>query len=68
MQNTLQFAYELQKAGRPFELMLYPTQRHGPTDQAQIKHMRAMMFDFVLRTLKPAGMVPEDPTAASIAR
>ncbi|MFN2514245.1 MAG: alpha/beta hydrolase family protein, partial [Pyrinomonadaceae bacterium] len=24
VQNTLQFAYELQKAGKPFQLMLYP--------------------------------------------
>ena len=24
MQNTMQFAYELQKAGKPFEMMLYP--------------------------------------------
>ena len=54
-QNTLQFAYALQKAGKPFELMVYPTQRHGVADPQLSKHMRAMMFDFVLRTLRPAG-------------
>ena len=29
LQNTMQFAYELQKAGKPFEMMLYPKSRHG---------------------------------------
>jgi dipeptidyl-peptidase-4 len=55
MQNTMQFAYALQKAGKPFELMVYPTQRHGVTDAAQARHMRGMMFDFVMRTLQPSG-------------
>ena len=32
LQNTLQFAYELQKAQKPFRLMLYPKSRHGVTD------------------------------------
>ncbi|HKP71423.1 MAG TPA: DPP IV N-terminal domain-containing protein, partial [Pyrinomonadaceae bacterium] len=27
VQNTIQFAYELQKAGKPFQLMLYPKSR-----------------------------------------
>jgi dipeptidyl-peptidase-4 len=63
-QNTVAFAYELQKAGKPFELMLYPTQRHGVTDLQQVKHMRAMMFEFVLRTLQPEGARTEaKPTA-----
>ena len=35
-QNTLQFAHELQKAGKPFRLMLYPKSRHGITDPAQV--------------------------------
>jgi dipeptidyl-peptidase-4 len=55
MQNTIQFAYALQKAGKLFELMIYPTQRHGVTDPLQARHMRALMFDFTLRTLKPAA-------------
>ena len=29
MQNTIQFVYELQKAGKQFELMVYPKSRHG---------------------------------------
>ncbi len=53
MQNTIQFAYELQKAGKPFELMLYPKSRHGVVDPALLRHMRERMLDFTLRTLKP---------------
>jgi len=51
MQNTLQLAYELQKAGKQFDLMVYPTQRHGLTDQRQIAHWYAMMTDYILRNL-----------------
>lgn len=51
MQNTIKFAYELQKAGKPFELMLYPKSRHGVVDPLLAKHMYAMMADFVLRNL-----------------
>lgn len=51
--NTMQFAYELQKAQKPFRLMLYPKSRHGITDPAQIHHLRTMMFNFILETLKP---------------
>jgi dipeptidyl-peptidase-4 len=50
-QNTMQLAYELQKAGKPFRMMLYPKSRHGVTDQALQKHMRAMMLDFVVENL-----------------
>ena len=46
MQNTIQFVYELQKAGKQFELMLYPKSRHGVTDPLLVKHMR---------TLRPPG-------------
>ena len=50
-QNTIQFAYELQKAGKPFRLMLYPKARHGVTDAAQLKHLRAGMLEFIEETL-----------------
>jgi dipeptidyl-peptidase-4 len=49
--NTIQFAYELQKAGKQFQLMLYPKSRHGVTDPVLVKHMRQMMTDFVLANL-----------------
>ena len=53
LSNTIQFAYELEKANKPFELMLYPKSRHGVTDPALGKHMRERMLEFTLRTLKP---------------
>ena len=55
-QNTLKFAYELQKAGKPFRLMMYEKSRHGVTDPDLVKHMRQMMFDFTREMLLP---VPE---------
>ena len=45
----MQFVYELQKAQKPFELMLYPKSRHGVTDPLLVKHLRTMMFDFVVK-------------------
>jgi dipeptidyl-peptidase-4 len=51
MQNTIQFVYELQKAGKQFELMVYPKSRHGVGDPALVKHMRTMMTDFILGNL-----------------
>ena len=49
--NTMQFVYELQKAGKQFQLMLYPKSRHGVTDPMLVTHMRQMMTDFVLANL-----------------
>jgi len=51
MQNTVQFVYELQKAGKQFQLMLYPKSRHGVTDPLLLKHMRQMMLDFIVENL-----------------
>ncbi len=51
MQNTIQFVYELQKAGKQFDLMLYPKSRHGVSDPLLVKHMRAMMTEFILKNL-----------------
>ncbi|MEJ7713393.1 MAG: prolyl oligopeptidase family serine peptidase [Pyrinomonadaceae bacterium] len=51
MQNTIQFAYELQKANKPLQLMLYPKSRHGVTNPLLLKHMRMTMTDFILSNL-----------------
>jgi dipeptidyl-peptidase-4 len=51
MQNTLKLAYELQKAGKAFRLMLYEKSRHGVTDPALVKHLRQMMLDFTAEVL-----------------
>jgi dipeptidyl-peptidase-4 len=50
-QNTMQFAYELQKAGKPFELMLYPKSKHGVADSRLVYHMNKMMLAFIHKTL-----------------
>ncbi len=51
MQNTMQFAYALQQAGKRFELMLYPKSRHGVVDPPLIKHLRLTTLAFTVRTL-----------------
>jgi dipeptidyl-peptidase-4 len=51
VQNTMQFAYELQKAGKLFRMMLYPNSRHGVTEPALAAQMRATMLAFVEETL-----------------
>jgi dipeptidyl-peptidase-4 len=51
MQNSVQFAYELQKAGKPFEMMVYPKSRHGIGDQRLNTHLRQLMFDFAMRAV-----------------
>jgi dipeptidyl-peptidase-4 len=55
MQNSVQFAYELQKAGKPFEMMVYAKSRHGFADPRLIAHLHQTMFDFVMRSIEPAG-------------
>jgi dipeptidyl-peptidase 4 len=51
--NTMQFAYALQRAQKPFRLMVYPKSRHSITDPALVRHVRATMLDFVMDHLKP---------------
>jgi dipeptidyl-peptidase-4 len=52
VQNSVQFAYELQRAGKPFEMMFYPRSRHGVSDPRQNLHLRRLMFDFVMRAVR----------------
>jgi dipeptidyl-peptidase-4 len=54
MQNSVQFAYELQKAGKPFEMMVYAKQRHGFSDPRLVTHLHQTMFDFVMRVTEAA--------------
>ncbi len=51
MANTIQFAYDLQKAGKRFELMVYPTSRHAVSDPALVKHLRETMWAFIQKTI-----------------
>ena len=51
LNNTMQLVELLQKAGKQFELMLYPSNRHSVRDKEQLKHLRKLMTDFVLENL-----------------
>ncbi len=51
MQNATMLVYELQKAGKQFQFMPYPTQRHGVVNPLQVKHMYSMMTEFVEKNL-----------------
>ncbi|MFM9904825.1 MAG: DPP IV N-terminal domain-containing protein [Pyrinomonadaceae bacterium] len=51
MQNTTQLVYELQKADKQFDLMYYPTARHGVTNPLQVKHWYTLMTDYILKNL-----------------
>ncbi|MEE2636014.1 MAG: DPP IV N-terminal domain-containing protein, partial [Acidobacteriota bacterium] len=65
LQNTLQFIYALQKAGKQFELMLYPRSRHGVTDPELNLHLRHAMLEFIdehlLDRVAPAHRVSNVP-------
>jgi dipeptidyl-peptidase-4 len=51
-QNTLQMADALERAGRPFEMMIYPQKTHGVTGPAR-RHMWELIAAFFDRTLGP---------------
>ncbi len=53
MQNTLQFAYELQRAGKRFDMMLYPKSRHRLSEPELEKHRHIKMLEFVRQHLSP---------------
>jgi dipeptidyl-peptidase-4 len=53
LQNSMQLIYALQKAGKQFELMLYPKARHGVRNKAQEEHLYTLMTEFLLRQLEP---------------
>ncbi len=52
-QHNMQMQAELQKAGKHFELLVYPQKSHGVTGPLS-RHMREAMTDFFERTLQPA--------------
>jgi dipeptidyl-peptidase-4 len=51
LNNSLQFMKELQDAGKQFETMFYPSNRHSIKDKKQAAHLRKLMTDFVLENL-----------------
>jgi dipeptidyl-peptidase-4 len=51
LQNTMLLVEALQNAGKSFELMIYPGNRHGVTLPDQRKHLYAMMLEFIRKNL-----------------
>jgi dipeptidyl-peptidase-4 len=50
-QNTMQFAYELEKAQVPFEMKFYPKQQHGVRDPALVYDLQKTILAFVRANL-----------------
>jgi dipeptidyl-peptidase-4 len=51
LQNSTEFMFALEKAGKQFDLMLYPESRHGVTIPSLVYHLRRLMTEFVLKNL-----------------
>jgi dipeptidyl-peptidase 4 len=49
--NSLQLAYALENARKPFELMLYPRKEHGISGKDTQVHLYRVLTDFFLRNL-----------------
>jgi dipeptidyl-peptidase-4 len=49
LQNTMQFAAALQAANKPFEMMIYPGNRHAVVNPQQRRHLYETIARFVLR-------------------
>ena len=47
LQNSVQLIYELQKAGKEFEMMIYPKSRHGVRDRELVWHLWRGVTGFV---------------------
>ena len=52
-QNTVLMTEELEKAGKQFEMRLYPNKRHGITGAATRVNLFGMITDFLFEHLKP---------------
>jgi dipeptidyl aminopeptidase/acylaminoacyl peptidase len=65
VQNTFQLAHALQQNDIPFEMMVYPTSRHGIYGM----HFQRLNFDFIMKTMRPEGpqsttLPPSTPKAS----
>jgi dipeptidyl aminopeptidase/acylaminoacyl peptidase/murein tripeptide amidase MpaA len=58
--NSMQLVKALQDSGVSFEMMIYPANRHAVTQQQQVRHMRKLMTDFLLKRFKPVAS-PSSP-------
>jgi dipeptidyl-peptidase-4 len=61
-QNTLKMIYELEQAGKQFDMRLYPGQRHGVRGPGLSVNLYEMMTRFLHRTLLEPAPRPAPPT------
>jgi len=50
-QNTFQLVHELVRAGKRFDLMIYPNKTHGLDGATQKVHLYRLIFDYLERQL-----------------
>ena len=55
MQNVMQLVFALQKAGRPFDLMLFPQSRHGVRNSDQRWFLRCLEWQAIQEHLRSPG-------------
>ncbi|MCL7971905.1 MAG: S9 family peptidase [marine benthic group bacterium] len=68
-QNTLRMIYELEQAGKQFDMRLYPGQRHGVRGRVLTVNLYEMMTAFLHRTLLTSGPgEPPTPDTAWLGR
>jgi dipeptidyl-peptidase-4 len=51
IENSMRLVRELQRAGKDFDLMVYPGARHGIEDAAQLYDLRGRMTQFITENL-----------------
>jgi dipeptidyl aminopeptidase/acylaminoacyl peptidase len=58
VQNSTRLIRALQQAGRQFDLMFYPENRHGIGG----RHYQRLQYDFITKTLgNPPGPISQSP-------
>jgi dipeptidyl-peptidase-4 len=66
LQNTIRMVAELERAGKQFDMRLYPGQRHGVRGRDLTVNLYEMMTAFLLRTLVTVDE-PEAPISSDAA-
>lgn len=51
LQNTTQLLYALERAGKPYDLALYPRSRHGIGDPVLYRHLQQRVLDYLRANL-----------------
>jgi dipeptidyl-peptidase-4 len=66
MQSMMRLVYALQNAGKQFEMMVYPENRHGVGRPAQRQHLTTLMWNTMQRVM-PGGPKGEPKASSSTA-